>query len=110
MDISLPTYNLGTSSFSSILTPEISSLAEKTGIQDQNTASSFDKLLGKSMTMLNETQQASDLATQGLIMGDSQNLHDVMIKATEAQLALDLAVQVRNKSLEAFNEIKNMQF
>ncbi|MDB6353460.1 flagellar hook-basal body complex protein FliE [Trichococcus sp. K1Tr] len=110
MAISLPIYNLGGSTASSILTSEISSLSGKTNIQDQSAAASFDNLLGKSMTMLNETQQASDLATQGLIMGDSQNLHDVMIKATEAQLALDLAVQVRNKSLEAFNEIKNMQF
>ncbi|MGB7473828.1 flagellar hook-basal body complex protein FliE [Trichococcus sp.] len=110
MAISLPVYNLGSNLTSSTLASEISSLSGKTDIQDQSTAASFDNLLGKSMTMLNETQNASDAATQSLIMGDSENLHDVMIKATEAQLALDLAVQVRNKSLEAFNEIKNMQF
>ncbi|WP_319469816.1 flagellar hook-basal body complex protein FliE [uncultured Trichococcus sp.] len=110
MAISLPIYNLGSSPISSNLTSEISSLSGNTGIQNDNDTASFDNLLGKSMTMLNETQNASDAATQSLIMGDSENLHDVMIKATEAQLALDLAVQVRNKSLEAFNEIKNMQF
>lgn len=110
MDISLPIYNLGSSPTSSNLTSEISSLSGNTGIQNDNDTASFDNLLGKSMTLLNETQNASDAATQSLIMGDSENLHEVMIKATEAQLALDLAVQVRNKSLEAFNEIKNMQF
>ena len=86
------------------------SLRGNIGIQEQSDTTSFDNLLGKSMTLLNETQLASDAATQSLIMGDGENLHDIMIKATEAQLALDLAVQVRNKSLEAFNEIKNMQF
>ncbi|MPM30554.1 Flagellar hook-basal body complex protein FliE [bioreactor metagenome] len=109
MDISLPIYNLGSSSTSN-LTSEISSLSGKTDVQNQNDTASFDNLLGKSMALLNETQNASDAATQSLIIGDNENLHDVMIKATEAQLALELAVQVRNKSLDAFNEIKNMQF
>lgn len=110
MSISIPIYNLGSSAISNNLTSEISPLRGRDGIQDQGDTASFDNLLGKSMTLLNETQLVSDAATQSLIMGDSENLHDVMIKATEAQLALDLAVQVRNKSLEAFNEIKNMQF
>jgi len=110
MAISLPTYNLGNSPTSSTLTSEISSLSAMTGIQSESDTASFDNLLGKSMALLSETQNASDAATQSLIIGDNENLHDVMIKATEAQLALDLAVQVRNKSLEAFNEIKNMQF
>lgn len=110
MAISLPIYNLGSSPIGSNLTSKISSLSGNTGIQNDNDTATFDNLIGKSMTLLNETQIASDAATQSLILGDNENLHDVMIKATEAQLALDLAVQVRNKSLEAFNEIKNMQF
>lgn len=110
MAISLPIYNLGSSPISSNLTTGISSLSGNIGIQNDNDSIAFDNLLGKSMMLLNETQNASDAATQSLVIGDNENLHDVMIKATEAQLALDLAVQVRNKSLEAFNEIKNMQF
>ena len=33
-----------------------------------------------------------------------------MINMTEAQLSLETAVQVRNKVIEAYNDIKNMQF
>lgn len=109
MEISLPNYQLGGTA-GSLLSSEISSVSGNAGIQSQEDTASFDNLIGKSMMLLNETQTAADAATQSMILGDGQNLHEVMIKATEAQLALDLAVQVRNKSLEAFNEIKNMQF
>ena len=47
---------------------------------------------------------------QAMIMGEDIEMHDVMIQTTEAQLSLELAVQVRNKCIEAFNEMKNMQF
>jgi flagellar hook-basal body complex protein FliE len=74
------------------------------------TTGGFENVLGTAIEALNNKQVASNEAVQGLIMGDSGNLHDVMIQSTEAQLSLELAVQIRNKSLEAFNEIKNMQF
>lgn len=70
----------------------------------------FSNLLTNSLNNLEQTQMASNHAIQGLVSGEGDNLHNVMIKTTEAQIALELAVQLRNKSLEAMNEIKNMQF
>lgn len=71
---------------------------------------SFSNLLTDSITSLENKQLASDHAMQDLVSGEADNLHNVMIKTTEAQLALEMAVQLRNRSLEAMNEIKNMQF
>lgn len=71
---------------------------------------SFDNLLSESMEKLNHQQVASNEAITGLITGDVDNLHNVMIQATEAQLSLELAIQVRNKAIEAYNDVKNMQF
>jgi len=51
-----------------------------------------------------------DQDTVNLITGDESDLGNVMIRMTEAQLALQTAVQVRNKCLEAYNDVKNMQF
>lgn len=51
MSIRLPIYNLNNSATSSNLTSEISSLRGNIGIQEQSDTTSFDNLLGKSMTL-----------------------------------------------------------
>lgn len=72
--------------------------------------SAFTNLLKDSITTLDGKQAESANAVQSLIDGSADDLHTVMIKTTEAQLSLEVAVQMRNRSLEAYNEIKNMQF
>lgn len=69
----------------------------------------FDKL-SSSLASLEDSQMISDQAIEGLVTGEADNLHQVMIKTSEAQISLELAVQLRNKCLEAMNEIKGMQF
>lgn len=73
-------------------------------------AQAFENVLSQTMESLNGQQVASNEAITGLITGDVDNLHNVMIQTTEAQLSLELAIQVRNKAIEAYNDVKNMQF
>lgn len=73
-------------------------------------AASFDHILSSALEGLNNQQVAANEATTGMITGDNDNLHNVMIQTTEAQLSLELAIQMRNKAIEAYNDIKNMQF
>ena len=40
--------------------------------------------------------------------GDLKDVHDYVIAATQAQVATELTTTVRNKALEAFNEIMRM--
>ncbi len=70
----------------------------------------FTSLLKDSLNTLEGKQADSAHAVQSLINGSADDLHTVMIKTTEAQLSLEVAVQLRNRALEAYNEIKNMQF
>ena len=70
----------------------------------------FTNLLKDSLMTLEGKQAESAQAVQSLIDGTADDLHTVMIKTTEAQLSLEVAVQMRNRFLEAYNEIKNMQF
>lgn len=72
--------------------------------------SDFFDTLKSSIVSLEEGQLLSDRAIEGLVTGEAENMHQVMIKTSEAQISLELAVQLRNKCLEAMNEIKNMQF
>ncbi len=51
--------------------------------------------------------KASDLSVKAAT-GDLDSIHDYTIAATEAQVATQLTVAVRNKAVEAFNEIMRM--
>ena len=70
----------------------------------------FGNILGDAFNQLSSYQIGADQSMQAMIVGEDIEMHDVMIKTPEAQLSLELAVQVRNKCIEAFNEMKNMQF
>ena len=85
---------------------------ETQGIKAQETpvSGTFSGMVEQAMVNLNDSQLAADQAVQSLAAGDADNLHTVMIRTSEAQLTLDLALQMRNKVLEAYNEVKNMQF
>lgn len=61
------------------------------------------------MDKLNNRQIYADKKIQEFISGQSEDLHSVMIATEEARLSLELAVQVRNKCIEAIKEINNMQ-
>lgn len=78
-------------------------------INSQN-KDSFSNIFNSAISALDEKQDISNHAIQGLITGEADDLHSVMIKTTEAQISLEMAVSLRNKALEAFNEIKNMNF
>lgn len=71
---------------------------------------SFGSFLGEAINGLNQNMQIIDADTTRVITGEENDLAKVMIHMTEAQLSLQAAVQVRNKCLEAYNDIKNMQF
>lgn len=52
--------------------------------------------------------QRDDLV-QRMVRGEAVEVHDIMTTAQEAQLAFDLMLEVRNKLLEAYQEIMRMQ-
>ncbi len=69
----------------------------------------FAKALGEALDSVNSAQVEADLAVEQLQTGESRNLHEVMIAMEKADISLKLAVQMRNKVLEAYQEIMRMQ-
>jgi flagellar hook-basal body complex protein FliE len=68
----------------------------------------FGNLLIKSIDSVEAMgDKASDLSVQAAT-GDLNAIHDYTIAATEAQVATQLTVAVRNKAVDAFNEIMRM--
>lgn len=68
----------------------------------------FAQALSGGLDHLNAVQgKADDLALQAAT-GQLQNPHDYLIASTQAALTTELTVAVRNKALEAFNDIMRM--
>ena len=87
-----------------LATPPAQSGASATG-----QSGGFAKALGEALDSVTRTQVEADLAVEQLQTGESKNLHEVMIAMEKADISLKLAVQMRNKVLEAYQEIMRMQ-
>ena len=78
-------------------------------IEKKASLNEFGNLVTQALDKLNTPMQKMDEETVKMISGDENDLAKAMISMTEAQLSLQTAGQVRNKCLDAYNEIKNMQ-
>lgn len=69
---------------------------------------SFGESLKMALEEVNNKQVASEDAVNALVSGEDVEIADVMLSSTEAKISLQLAVEVRNKLLSAYNELMNM--
>jgi flagellar hook-basal body complex protein FliE len=69
----------------------------------------FAAELGRGLDQLQQAQTKSDNLAVRAATGDLADVHDYMIASTEAGIATQLTVAVRNKAVEAFTEIMRMQ-
>lgn len=69
----------------------------------------FGDILASTIDQVNKDQVDGDLAVQKLQSGDAKHLHEVMIAVEEADVSLRMLVQMRNKALQAYDEIMRMQ-
>jgi flagellar hook-basal body complex protein FliE len=75
-----------------------------------DTGGQFNNAISDALGNVSQQQGvADDLGVQAAT-GQLTDLHDYMIASTQAQLATELTVAVRNKAVESFNEIMRMQF
>jgi len=69
----------------------------------------FGSWLAQSLDGVNRQLAQADRGLQSLATGEAQNLHQVMIAMEEARIGMQLIVQVRNRLLDAYQEILRMQ-
>jgi flagellar hook-basal body complex protein FliE len=69
----------------------------------------FANELARGLDWLQRTQSTADNLAVKAATGDLTDVHDYMVASTQASLATELTVAVRNKAVDAFNEIMRMQ-
>ncbi|TWJ18026.1 flagellar hook-basal body complex protein FliE [Geobacter argillaceus] len=80
----------------------------KEAVQTQSPAVSFASYLGEMVSQVNSDQQASDKAVQELATGQARGLHEVMIAMEKSSISFQFLTQVRNKVVEAYQEVMRM--
>jgi flagellar hook-basal body complex protein FliE len=71
--------------------------------------SGFGEVLKDAISTVNELQKQSDQDIQKLMTGESQDLHTTVIAMQKADLSFQMMMQVRNKIVQAYQEIMRMQ-
>lgn len=91
---------------------EIQSDSRKTGgisISDsKQSGTSFMDHLKSGLDEVNSLQKKADNMAMQVAAGKSENLHETMIATTQAEISFNLMVQLRNRALEAYQEVMRM--
>lgn len=82
--------------------PESSNKVSESGM-------SFDQWLSRSIQDVSKLQEDADNSAIQLATGENKDIHGTMIKMQKAEVAMNLMVEVRNKVIAAYDEIKRMQ-
>lgn len=89
-------------------TSALSGLQSTRGSTDPDGAG-FAAALTGAVDNLQATQSASNSLAIQAVTGDLDDIHTAMIAATRAQVTMELVAGIRNKGVDAFNDIMRMQ-
>ena len=69
----------------------------------------FQKVLSSAISQVEAYRGEADVQVQKFLSGESQELHQVMLATQQAEISLELFQSVRNKVVQAYQEIMRMQ-
>lgn len=84
-------------------------LGVKTAKAGASAGQSFGDALKESMNEVNNLQLDADKSIEAMVSGENKDIHGTMIALSKADLAFRMTVQVRNKVLDAYQEVMRMQ-
>lgn len=88
-------------------TPQLGNL--KSSPELPGSGASFGTLLQQAVDSVNSAQHDADAAARAFALGQAPSIHDTMITMEKADLSLRLTAKVRNKVVDAYQEIMRMQ-
>ncbi len=73
-----------------------------------NNGVSFSDFLNNSINKVSNLQNEAEKLNQAFAIGKTDNIHQVMIASEKAEMALQFTLQIRNKIMDAYQEIMRM--
>ena len=70
---------------------------------------SFGELFRSSVQQVQGFQQSAHQQVEQFLSGETEDLHKVALATQQAELSFDLFLQVRNKVVQAYQEVMRMQ-
>lgn len=78
-------------------------------VDSENSVASFGTYMKDALDKANSLQLESEQVGNDFAVGKTDNIHQVMIAAEKADIALQFTMQIRSKILDAYSEIMRMQ-
>ena len=88
------------------LTSTIKQLDSVQNKENRNKGKDFEEVLAGYLKQVNKLQHQSDNAVRQLATGKKENIHETMIAIEKASISFQMMMQIRNKIIEAYQEIK----
>jgi flagellar hook-basal body complex protein FliE len=70
----------------------------------------FSDLLSDAVGQVDQLEAQAHAAVAGLMTGSGVDVHQAMIATQKASMAFELALAVRNKAVQAYQQVIGMQF
>lgn len=84
-------------------------LAGRSAERPEGSEGSFKGMLKEFVEDVNAQQQNAEREIEKLTTGETSNIHEVMVAVEEAGIAMDLVLEIRNKTIEGYQELMRMQ-
>ena len=75
----------------------------------ENMANDFGKAFSNGLNSVNDSQNAAYEAAETFAAGGDISVHEVMLASQKANLTMQMAIQMRNRLVNAYNEINNVR-
>lgn len=83
--------------------------AGKAAAKSEEASQPFSEVLQEAVEEVNHLAKASDQEVGKILSGDINDVHSAMVAMQKADLSFQMAMQVRNKLVEAYQEVMRMQ-
>jgi flagellar hook-basal body complex protein FliE len=81
----------------------------QTPIKPKDGSPAFGDMFSSFLKDVNEMQVKADQSIQKMVTGEVKDVHQVMLAVGEAKVAFNLLLEIRNKTMEAYQEVMRMR-
>lgn len=77
--------------------------------EEKTNGTSFSNVLSDAISKVNDSEVNANNKIESLIKGEDVEMHEIMLAMQESVLSLQALIEVRNKTVEAYQEISKLQ-